>query len=408
MFNSISTVRLRNVRCDSVEAIEAQPSSFRNVVSLSEANAGEMATLVRQQSRYLSNEQGSNSALVALPFSSSLVELKIGKGCYNEVKEVDCSAYPQLVRIEIGDRSLIHCTLLKCDGLQCLKDVVVGRKCFCFVHDEEEESEDHYFDGYENAREGGDNDDDGYDDDGYDDDGYDDDGYDNDGYDNDGYDHDSYDDDGYDDIYDDDDYDSYEDDYDEEYDDFEGHHERDILTYKEEMNALEARLILANCPSLRSLSVGPSSFMTYKSCEILRPSPRSSSRLDCPALQDVFFGENAFQYSSALTIAGLSAASPSRIDCADLYTLDCGNSAFAEVEKVTLSGLASLVSFHMHNNALQGCDLMREENELVLEGDRGVFFSHVEIPAVEEITGIGQNLVYFSTLTVSSWLSFLS
>ena len=168
------------------------------------------------------------------------------------------------------------------------------------------------------------------------------------------------------------------------------------------MNALEARLILTNCPSLRSLSVGPSSFMTYKSCEILRPSPRSSSRLDCPALQDVFFGENAFQYSSALTIAGLSAASPSRIDCADLYTLDCGNSAFAEVEKVTLSGLASLVSFHMHNNALQGCDLMREENELVLEGDRGVFSSHVEIPAVEEITGIGQNLVYFSTLTVSS------
>lgn len=388
MFNSISTVRLRNVRCDSVEAIEAQPSSFRNVVSLSEENAGEMAMLVRQQSRYLSNEQGSNSALVALPFSSSLVELKIGKGCYNEVKEVDCSAYPQLVRIEIGDRSLIHCTLLKCDGLQCLKDVVVGRRCFCFVHDEEEESEDHYFDGYENAREGGG--------------GNDDDGYDDDGYDNDGYDHDSYDDDGYDDIYDDDDYDSYEDDYDEEYDDFEGHHERDILTYKEEMNALEARLILANCPSLRSLSVGPSSFMTYKSCEILRPSPRLSSRLDCPALQDVFFGENAFQYSSALTIAGLSAASPSRIDCADLYTLDCGNSAFAEVEKVTLSGLASLVSFHMHNNALQGCDLMREENELVLEGDRGVFSSHVEIPAVEEITGIGQNLVYFSTLTVSS------
>ena len=388
MFNSISTVRLRNVRCDSVEAIEAQPSSFRNVVSLSEANAGEMAMLVRQQSRYLSNEQGSNSALVALPFSSSLVELKIGKGCYNEVKEVDCSAYPQLVRIEIGDRSLIHCTLLKCDGLQCLKDVVVGRRCFCFVHDEEEESEDHYFDGYENAREGGG---------GNDDDGYDDDGYDNDGYDNDGYD-----DDGYDDIYDDDGYDSYDEEYDEEYDDFEGHHERDILTYKEEMNALEARLILTNCPSLRSLSVGPSSFMTYKSCEILRPSPRSSSRLDCPALQDVFFGENAFQYSSALTIAGLSAASPSRIDCADLYTLDCGNSAFAEVEKVTLSGLASLVSFHMHNNALQGCDLMREENELVLEGDRGVFSSHVEIPAVEEITGIGQNLVYFSTLTVSS------
>ena len=384
MFNSISTVRLRNVRCDSVEAIEAQPSSFRNVVSLSEENAGEMAMLVRQQSRYLSNEQGSNSALVALPFSSSLVELKIGKGCYNEVKEVDCSAYPQLVRIEIGDRSLIHCTLLKCDGLQCLKDVVVGRRCFCFVHDEEEESEDHYFDGYENAREGGGgNDDDGYDDDGYDNDGYDDDGYDNDGYDNDGY-------------------DSYDEEYDEEYDDFEGHHERDILTYKEEMNALEARLILTNCPSLRSLSVGPSSFMTYKSCEILRPSPRSSSRLDCPALQDVFFGENAFQYSSALTIAGLSAASPSRIDCADLYTLDCGNSAFAEVEKVTLSGLASLVSFHMHNNALQGCDLMREENELVLEGDRGVFSSHVEIPAVEEITGIGQNLVYFSTLTVSS------
>ena len=319
MFNSISTVRLRNVRCDSVEAIEAQPSSFRNVVSLSEENAGEMAMLVRQQSRYLSNEQGSNSALVALPFSSSLVELKIGKGCYNEVKEVDCSAYPQLVRIEIGDRSLIHCTLLKCDGLQCLKDVVVGRRCFCFVHDEEEESEDHYFDGYENAREGGG---------GNDDDGYDDDGYDNDGYDNDGYD-----DDGYDDIYDDDGYDSYDEEYDEEYDDFEGHHERDILTYKEEMNALEARLILANCPSLRSLSVGPSSFMTYKSCEILRPSPRSSSRLDCPALQDVFFGENAFQYSSALTIAGLSAASPSRIDCADLYTLDCGNSAFAEVEK---------------------------------------------------------------------------
>ena len=388
MFNSISTVRLRNVRCDSVEAIEAQPSSFRNVVSLSEENAGEMAMLVRQQSRYLSNEQGSNSALVALPFSSSLVELKIGKGCYNEVKEVDCSAYPQLVRIEIGDRSLIHCTLLKCDGLQCLKDVVVGRRCFCFVHDEEEESEDHYFDGYENAREGGG---------GNDDDGYDDDGYDNDGYDNDGYD-----DDGYDDIYDDDGYDSYDEEYDEEYDDFEGHHERDILTYKEEMNALEARLILTNCPSLRSLSVGPSSFMTYKSCEILRPSPRSSSRLDCPALQDVFFGENAFQYSSALTIAGLSAASPSRIDCADLYTLDCGNSAFAEVEKVTLSGLASLVSFHMHNNALQGCDLMREENELVLEGDRGVFSSHVEIPAVEEITGIGQNLVYFSTLTVSS------
>ena len=389
MFNSISTVRLRNVRCDSVEAIEAQPSSFRNVVSLSEENAGEMAMLVRQQSRYLSNEQGSNSALVALPFSSSLVELKIGKGCYNEVKEVDCSAYPQLVRIEIGDRSLIHCTLLKCDGLQCLKDVVVGRRCFCFVHDEEEESEDHYFDGYENAREGGGgNDDDGYDDDGYDNDGYDDDGYDNDGYDNDGY--------------DDDGYDSYDEEYDEEYDDFEGHHERDILTYKEEMNALEARLILTNCPSLRSLSVGPSSFMTYKSCEILRPSPRSSSRLDCPALQDVFFGENAFQYSSALTIAGLSAASPSRIDCADLYTLDCGNSAFAEVEKVTLSGLASLVSFHMHNNALQGCDLMREENELVLEGDRGVFSSHVEIPAVEEITGIGQNLVYFSTLTVSS------
>ena len=388
MFNSISTVRLRNVRCDSVEAIEAQPSSFRNVVSLSEENAGEMAMLVRQQSRYLSNEQGSNSALVALPFSSSLVELKIGKGCYNEVKEVDCSAYPQLVRIEIGDRSLIHCTLLKCDGLQCLKDVVVGRRCFCFVHDEEEESEDHYFDGYENAREGGG---------GNDDDGYDDDGYDNDGYDNDGYD-----DDGYDDIYDDDGYDSYDEEYDEEYDDFEGHHERDILTYKEEMNALEARLILTNCPSLRSLSVGPSSFMTYKSCEILRPSPRLSSRLDCPALQDVFFGENAFQYSSALTIAGLSAASPSRIDCADLYTLDCGNSAFAEVEKVTLSGLASLVSFHMHNNALQGCDLMREENELVLEGDRGVFSSHVEIPAVEEITGIGQNLVYFSTLTVSS------
>lgn len=379
MFNSISTVRLRNVRCDSVEAIEAQPSSFRNVVSLSEENAGEMAMLVRQQSRYLSNEQGSNSALVALPFSSSLVELKIGKGCYNEVKEVDCSAYPQLVRIEIGDRSLIHCTLLKCDGLQCLKDVVVGRRCFCFVHDEEEESEDHYFDGYENAREGGG----GNDDDGYDDDGYDNDGYDNDGYDDDGY-------------------DSYDEEYDEEYDDFEGHHERDILTYKEEMNALEARLILTNCPSLRSLSVGPSSFMTYKSCEILRPSPRSSSRLDCPALQDVFFGENAFQYSSALTIAGLSAASPSRIDCADLYTLDCGNSAFAEVEKVTLSGLASLVSFHMHNNALQGCDLMREENELVLEGDRGVFSSHVEIPAVEEITGIGQNLVYFSTLTVSS------
>ena len=388
MFNSISTVRLRNVRCDSVEAIEAQPSSFRNVVSLSEENAGEMAMLVRQQSRYLSNEQGSNSALVALPFSSSLVELKIGKGCYNEVKEVDCSAYPQLVRIEIGDRSLIHCTLLKCDGLQCLKDVVVGRRCFCFVHDEEEESEDHYFDGYENAREGGG--------------GNDDDGYDDDGYDNDGYDIDGYDDDGYDDIYDDDGYDSYDEEYDEEYDDFEGHHERDILTYKEEMNALEARLILTNCPSLRSLSVGPSSFMTYKSCEILRPSPRSSSRLDCPALQDVFFGENAFQYSSALTIAGLSAASPSRIDCADLYTLDCGNSAFAEVEKVTLSGLASLVSFHMHNNALQGCDLMREENELVLEGDRGVFSSHVEIPAVEEITGIGQNLVYFSTLTVSS------
>ena len=383
MFNSISTVRLRNVRCDSVEAIEAQPSSFRNVVSLSEENAGEMAMLVRQQSRYLSNEQGSNSALVALPFSSSLVELKIGKGCYNEVKEVDCSAYPQLVRIEIGDRSLIHCTLLKCDGLQCLKDVVVGRRCFCFVHDEEEESEDHYFDGYENAREGGG-------------------GNDDDGYDNDGYDNDGYDDDGYDDIYDDDGYDSYDEEYDEEYDDFEGHHERDILTYKEEMNALEARLILTNCPSLRSLSVGPSSFMTYKSCEILRPSPRSSSRLDCPALQDVFFGENAFQYSSALTIAGLSAASPSRIDCADLYTLDCGNSAFAEVEKVTLSGLASLVSFHMHNNALQGCDLMREENELVLEGDRGVFSSHVEIPAVEEITGIGQNLVYFSTLTVSS------
>ena len=77
----------------------------------------------------------------------------------------------------------------------------------------------------------------------------------------------------------------------------------------------------------------------------------------------------------------------------------------AQVDHVVLQ-VAQRVLADLH--ALQGCDLMREENELVLEGDRGVFFSHVEIPAVEEITGIGQNLVYFSTLTVSSWLSFLS
>lgn len=294
VFGSYSRVTVKDV---AGPFLHAPPSAFRNVVWLEEDNARELAQAIRAASRYLSNDEGSNSTLTEVPVSATLTELKIGRGCYNKVTALDLSGCARLESVEIGDFSLINCVLFKCCGLKALRRIVVGEKCFCFTqglensdgedgfdgeeaddwdgrldgngdeeafHDvEEDEGVDDYHDANEAYEDGGYGGYDGYD--GYDDDGYDD-GYDYDGYDDDGYD-DGYDDyDGYDDGYDDDGYDDgYDDDMENGLDADDGKMERIILAYRETVGSLAAQFVVEDCPVLDTLTIAAASFITYQS-----------------------------------------------------------------------------------------------------------------------------------------------
>ena len=294
VFGSFSRVTVKDV---AAPYLHAPPSAFRNVVWLEEDNARELAQAIRAASRYLSNDEGSNSTLTEVPVSATLTELKIGRGCYNKVTALDLSGCARLQSVEIGDFSLINCVLFRCCGLKELRRIVVGEKCFCFIqglensdgeegfegeevedrdgrldgnddedafHDvEEDEGVDDYHDANEAYEDGGyDGYDDGYNDggyDGYNDDGYDDDGYD-DGYDDDGYD-DIYDDDGYDDGYDD----IYDDDMENGMDADDVKMERIILAYRETVGSLAAQFVVEDCPVLDTLTIAAASFITYQS-----------------------------------------------------------------------------------------------------------------------------------------------
>ena len=293
VFGSYSRVTVKDV---AGPFLHAPPSAFRNVVWLEEDNARELALAIRAASRYLSNDEGSNSTLTEVPVSATLTELKIGRGCYNKVTALDLSGCARLESVEIGDFSLINCVLFKCCGLKALRRIVVGEKCFCFTqglensdgeegfdgeeaddwdgrldgngdeeafHDvEEEEGVDDYHDANEAYEDGGyDGYDNGYE--GYDDGGYE--GYDDGGYD-DGYDYDGYDDDGYDDDgYDDDGYDDYDDDMENGIEEDDVKMERIILAYRETVGSLAAQFVVEDCPVLDTLTIAAASFITYQS-----------------------------------------------------------------------------------------------------------------------------------------------
>ena len=134
VFGSYSRVTVKDV---AGPFLHAPPSAFRNVVWLEEDNACELAQAIRAASRYLSNDEGSNSTLTEVPVSATLTELKIGRGCYNKVTALDLSGCARLESVEIGDFSLINCVLFKCCGLKALRRIVVGEKCFCNPGDKE-------------------------------------------------------------------------------------------------------------------------------------------------------------------------------------------------------------------------------------------------------------------------------
>lgn len=157
----------------------------------------DMKSKILMNCSYLRNDLSKHNNLKEVPVDKTIEVLTIGTGNYNQVLHLDLSSFLKLKELTIGDYSFRNCVSFKCQGLDSLVKIVIGKDCFCDMESSFFDLEDEY----------------------YSDDGMDENGDENDEYDdeNDEYDDDEEEEDDYDDY---DEYDEYDDG--EEYEDRRG------------------------------------------------------------------------------------------------------------------------------------------------------------------------------------------
>ena len=179
----------------------------------------DMKSKILMNCSYLRNDLSKHNNLKEMPVDKTIEVLTIGTGNYNQVLHLDLSGFSKLKELTIGDYSFRNCISFKCQGLDSIVKIVIGKDCFCDMESSFFDLEDEYYsddgmgenDGYDDEEEGEDE----YDEyDNYDENDYDeyDDGEENEGdeYDDrrsdegEEYDYDDY--DGYDEEYDSDDF----------------------------------------------------------------------------------------------------------------------------------------------------------------------------------------------------------
>lgn len=186
----------------------------------------DMKSKILMNCSYLRNDLSKHNNLKEMPVDKTIEVLTIGTGNYNQVLHLDLSGFSKLKELTIGDYSFRNCVSFKCQGLDSLVKIVIGKDCFCdmessffdledeYYSDDGRDENDDEYDEYDDNEEGEDDYDeyDEYDENDYDD--YDeyDDGEESEGGENDNrrdeegeeYDYDEY--DGYDEEYDSDDF----------------------------------------------------------------------------------------------------------------------------------------------------------------------------------------------------------
>lgn len=179
----------------------------------------DMKSKILMNCSYLRNDLSKHNNLKEMPVDKTIEVLTIGTGNYNQVLHLDLSGFSKLKELTIGDYSFRNCISFKCQGLDSIVKIVIGKDCFCDMESSFFDLEDEYYsddgmdenDGYDDEEESEDE----YDEyDNYDENDYDeyDDGEENEGdeYDDrrsdegEEYDYDDY--DGYDEEYDSDDF----------------------------------------------------------------------------------------------------------------------------------------------------------------------------------------------------------
>lgn len=177
----------------------------------------DMKSKILMNCSYLRNDLSKHNNLKEMPVDKTIEVLTIGTGNYNQVLHLDLSGFSKLKELTIGDYSFRNCISFKCQGLDSIVKIVIGKDCFCDMESSFFDLEDEYYsdDGMGDGMDENDGYDDEYDEyDNYDENDYDeyDDGEENEGdeYDDrrsdegEEYDYDDY--DGYDEEYDSDDF----------------------------------------------------------------------------------------------------------------------------------------------------------------------------------------------------------
>ena len=94
---------------------------------------------------YLRNDIAKHNHLKEIPVDRTIEVLTIGTGNYNQVLHLDLSGFSKLKELTIGDYSFRKCTSFKCQGLESLVKIVIGKDCFCDMESSFFDLEDEYY-----------------------------------------------------------------------------------------------------------------------------------------------------------------------------------------------------------------------------------------------------------------------
>ena len=105
----------------------------------------DMKNKILMNCSYLRNDLSKHRYLKELPIDKTLEVLTIGTGNYNQVLHLDLNGFSKLKELSIGDYSFRNCLSFKCQGLDSLAKIVIGKGCFCTIESSYFDLEDEYY-----------------------------------------------------------------------------------------------------------------------------------------------------------------------------------------------------------------------------------------------------------------------
>ena len=122
----------------------------------------DMKSKILMNCSYLRNDLSKHNNLKEILVDKTIEVLTIGTGNYNQVLHLDLSGFSKLKELTIGDYSFRNCISFKCQGLDSIVKIVIGKDCFCDMESSFFDLEDEYYsddgmdenDGYDDEEEG--------------------------------------------------------------------------------------------------------------------------------------------------------------------------------------------------------------------------------------------------------------